>query len=68
MTRDAVGRRRQDAAAVHREPLLVALVGDQQHRLLAKHEGRGAAEEMRGHHRRAGRDGRVRSTTEGCWA
>ncbi len=39
-----------------RKPLLVVLAGDQQHRLLAEHEGRSAVEEMRGDHRRAGRD------------
>ena len=53
---DAVGRRRQDAAAVDRKALLVALVGDQQHRFLTKHEGCRAAKEVHGHHRGAGRD------------
>ena len=54
--RDAVGRGRQNAAPVDRQPLLVALVGDQQHRLLAEHKGRRAAEQMHRHHRRAGYD------------
>ena len=38
------------------KPLLVGLVGNQQHGLLAERERRGAAEEMHGHHRRARRD------------
>ena len=42
---------------MQREPALIALVGDQHHRLLAQHEGRRAAEEMHGHHRRARGDG-----------
>ena len=40
------------------------LSGHQQQRLLAEHEDRGAAEEMRGHHRRAGRD-RARALDDG---
>ena len=60
----AVGRRRQDAAGVHGTRRCVAVRRDQQQRLLAEHEDRRAAEEMRGDHRRARRDG-ARALDEG---
>ena len=59
-----VGRRGKDRAVVHGDAPRFAFRLDEQHRLLAEHEHGRVAEKMRGHDRRAGSDGRVRSAME----
>ena len=62
---DAVAGSREDAAAVDRKPLLVALGRDQQDLLFAQHEGRGVFDEIATTTGAPAATGRVRSTTEG---
>ena len=52
----AVARRRENAAAMHRDALGLAVARHEQQRLLAEHEHRHVAEKIRGDHRAAGRE------------
>jgi hypothetical protein len=51
-----IARRRENATAMNSDPLLIAVVGNQMDRLLAEHEGRGAAKEIYCHHQCAAGD------------